>query len=116
MGTAAIHQNVLPHDWMQPLAFVAGVVLFYFTIAAGQKLSEPSPPALGLTVRREGPQIRIRWDRGATGASLHIEDGTRRTALFVSSRLSGVTYEAETADVVVRLARSEEHTSELQSR
>jgi hypothetical protein len=37
-------------------------------------------------------------------ANLNIEDGARRTALFVSGRLSGVTYEPETADVVIRLA------------
>jgi len=92
-----------------PIACVA----IYFMAAIAQTAFAIAP--LDLTVRPEGSQIRIAWNRAATtkGAVLDVIDGGAHTAIFVPAALSTVTYQASSSDVEVRLAPAGSNSPEI---
>jgi hypothetical protein len=105
-ATTVVHQEVFEvrvRDWAYlPVACFAAAVLAYVVIPRAQMLS--LRPKFNLSVRQEGAQIRITWNRFAAwkGANLEIVDGSQHMAMFVPGRLSNLTYQARTADVEVR--------------
>jgi hypothetical protein len=99
MGAAAIHPEPPGADsyaWYIP----AGILVFAGLVV----IALPQPP-LGLAVRAAEAQLRITWHRSARTGNLQIVDGSDVALIPVAANLASVTYQPESADVQVRLAR-----------
>jgi hypothetical protein len=93
--------------WYRLLVLLsAGLASAGLALTFGRAVAWNAP--LSLSVHEIAGQLRIGWSRNAVarGATLEILDGGRQTIMFVSSTLADVTYAARTADVQVRLTRS----------
>jgi hypothetical protein len=62
-------------------------------------------PVLDVSVRETNGQLVMHWDPQAlaSGGRLEIDDGQSRTVIALAAYVSGVTYEARTNDVDLRL-------------